>query len=111
MSGGCATSVSSGGATGALLSGPVTESNGLRERIGSALVACGRRRGRRGGDARRERRRGELRLVGAQACADDVHDPLRVEERRDGDEHDDHRPEVALEELVDGHGGRGEVRR
>ena len=66
------------------LSGPVTESNGLRERIASALVACGladagarRRRCAASGGAR------ELLLVGAEARADELHDPLRVEERRD----------------------------
>ena len=90
-----------------MLSGPVTESNGLRERIGSALVACGvadpgaaGSRATRGGTA-------SVRLVGAEAGADDVHDPLRVEERRRRHERDDHRPEVALEELVEGHAVAG----
>ena len=68
------------------LSGPVTESNGLRERMASALVACGLAAGAAGTRPLGERQRGELAGVGAQARAHEVHDPLRVEERRDGHE-------------------------
>ncbi len=95
-------------AGGGALSGPVTESNGLRDRIGSALVACGV------ADAGAAGRR--AMSGGAASCFSSAPRlaptmcmiPCASKNAAIATSDDDHGPEVAFEELVEGHAMRGE---
>jgi hypothetical protein len=72
-----------------MLSGPVTESNGLRDRIGSAFFSA-RAVPRAAAPAAVDAGRGACR-------AEQLHCPRRLEVRGQGDQQQDDRGEVALQ--------------